>query len=164
MKPLVNQNQNAQLLECFLTVLGLDQVFQVVVHLGAHAHCLGKGRSPKKKGTKKKSGWWLCKPEPASTGPTPELVPSPFTYPVGMIMNSCMARALPAWLPPLMMLKAGTGRYCKQDTTEAVFQSNTRNHSVTHRVGQNRIWGSCIPVYIPISPYLYPYNRITVYV
>ena len=31
-------------------------------------------------------------------------------------------------------------------------------------VGQNRIWGSCIPVYIPISPYIYPYNRITVYV
>mmetsp|Transcript_5336 Transcript_5336/g.14340 ORF Transcript_5336/g.14340 Transcript_5336/m.14340 type:complete len:429 (+) Transcript_5336:208-1494(+) len=31
--------------------------------------------------------------------------------PVGKIMNSCMARALPAWLPPLMMLNAGTGKY-----------------------------------------------------
>mmetsp|Transcript_2940 Transcript_2940/g.7232 ORF Transcript_2940/g.7232 Transcript_2940/m.7232 type:complete len:270 (+) Transcript_2940:948-1757(+) len=31
--------------------------------------------------------------------------------PTGRIMNSCMASALPAWLPPLMMLKEGTGRY-----------------------------------------------------
>mmetsp|Transcript_6231 Transcript_6231/g.14183 ORF Transcript_6231/g.14183 Transcript_6231/m.14183 type:complete len:200 (-) Transcript_6231:309-908(-) len=30
--------------------------------------------------------------------------------PVGRIMNSCMASLFPAWLPPLMMLKAGTGR------------------------------------------------------
>ena len=29
--------------------------------------------------------------------------------PVGRIMNSCMASLLPAWLPPLMTLKAGTG-------------------------------------------------------
>ena len=26
-------------------------------------------------------------------------------------MNACIASLLPAWLPPLMMLKAGTGRY-----------------------------------------------------
>ena len=30
--------------------------------------------------------------------------------PVGRIMNSWKARALPAWEPPLMTLKAGTGR------------------------------------------------------
>jgi len=30
--------------------------------------------------------------------------------PVGRIMNSCMASLLPAWLPPLITLKAGTGR------------------------------------------------------
>ena len=30
--------------------------------------------------------------------------------PVGRIMNSCMASLLPAWLPPLMTLNAGTGR------------------------------------------------------
>lgn len=29
--------------------------------------------------------------------------------PVGRIMNSCMARPLPAWEPPLMTLNAGTG-------------------------------------------------------
>lgn len=29
-------------------------------------------------------------------------------------MNSCIARLLPAWLPPLMMLKAGTGSVCAQ--------------------------------------------------
>ena len=29
--------------------------------------------------------------------------------PVGRIMNSCMASLLPAWLPPLMTLRAGTG-------------------------------------------------------
>jgi hypothetical protein len=33
-------------------------------------------------------------------------------HPTGRIMNSCMARALPAWLPPLMMLKEGTGSTC----------------------------------------------------
>jgi hypothetical protein len=33
-----------------------------------------------------------------------------WTHPTGRIMNSCMARALPAWEPPLMMLKEGTGR------------------------------------------------------
>ena len=27
------------------------------------------------------------------------------------MMSACMASLLPAWLPPLMMLKAGTGRY-----------------------------------------------------
>ena len=32
------------------------------------------------------------------------------TIPVGRIMNSCMASLLPAWLPPLITLKAGTGR------------------------------------------------------
>lgn len=32
--------------------------------------------------------------------------------PVGKIMNSCMAREFPAWLPPLIMLKEGTGRTC----------------------------------------------------
>ena len=26
-------------------------------------------------------------------------------------MNACIASLLPAWLPPLMMLKAGTGMY-----------------------------------------------------
>ena len=30
--------------------------------------------------------------------------------PVGRIMNSCMASLLPAWLPPLITLNAGTGR------------------------------------------------------
>merc|ERR1712212_1335024 len=29
--------------------------------------------------------------------------------PVGRIMDSCMASLLPAWEPPLMTLKAGTG-------------------------------------------------------
>lgn len=29
--------------------------------------------------------------------------------PTGRIMNSCMAKLLPAWLPPLITLKAGTG-------------------------------------------------------
>ena len=29
--------------------------------------------------------------------------------PTGSTMNSCIASALPAWLPPLMMLNAGTG-------------------------------------------------------
>merc|ERR1740131_828249 len=29
--------------------------------------------------------------------------------PTGRIMNSCMASLFPAWLPPLMTLKAGTG-------------------------------------------------------
>ena len=29
--------------------------------------------------------------------------------PTGRIINSCIARALPAWLPPLMMLNEGTG-------------------------------------------------------
>ena len=32
--------------------------------------------------------------------------------PTGKIMNSCIARALPAWLPPLMMLNDGTGSTC----------------------------------------------------
>ena len=31
---------------------------------------------------------------------------------MGRIMNSCIASALPAWLPPLMMLKLGTGSTC----------------------------------------------------
>ena len=33
--------------------------------------------------------------------------------PTGRIMNSCIASALPAWLPPLMMLKLGTGSTCR---------------------------------------------------
>jgi hypothetical protein len=36
----------------------------------------------------------------------------PVPHPMGRIMNSCMASALPAWLPPLMMLKEGTGSTC----------------------------------------------------
>ncbi len=35
--------------------------------------------------------------------------------PTGRIMNSCMARLLPAWLPPLMMLNAGTGSVCARE-------------------------------------------------
>ena len=31
------------------------------------------------------------------------------SYPTGKIMNSWKAKALPACLPPLMMLNAGTG-------------------------------------------------------
>ena len=31
--------------------------------------------------------------------------------PTGRIMNSCIASLLPAWLPPLMMLNAGTGMH-----------------------------------------------------
>lgn len=30
--------------------------------------------------------------------------------PVGKSINSCIASLFPAWLPPLMTLKAGTGR------------------------------------------------------
>jgi len=38
--------------------------------------------------------------------------------PTGRIMNSCMASALPAWLPPLMMLKAGTGSTCASERVD----------------------------------------------
>ena len=33
--------------------------------------------------------------------------------PTGRIMNSCIASLLPAWLPPLMMLNAGTGMHIR---------------------------------------------------
>lgn len=32
--------------------------------------------------------------------------------PMGRIMNSCIASELPAWLPPFMILKLGTGSTC----------------------------------------------------
>lgn len=42
-------------------------------------------------------------------------------YPTGRIMNSCMASALPAWLPPLMMLNEGTGRICRAMSLRMAF-------------------------------------------
>jgi len=45
-------------------------------------------------------------PPPRRTPPT---VDGPAAHPVGRIMNSCMARPLPACSPPLMTLKLGTG-------------------------------------------------------
>ena len=51
--------------------------------------------------------------------------------PTGRIMNSCIASALPAWLPPLMMLKLGTGSTCRQSQRSDQLQA-TRS-LMTHR-------------------------------
>ena len=44
-------------------------------------------------------------PSPRQAHPSRPVLP-----PVGSSMNSCMASLLPAWLPPLITLKQGTGR------------------------------------------------------
>lgn len=47
--------------------------------------------------------------------------------PTGRIMNSCMARALPAWLPPLMMLKDGTGNTCRTHHVTALVNTGRKH-------------------------------------
>ena len=43
-------------------------------------------------------------------GPVVVLREKSHAVPVGNSINSCIASLLPAWLPPLMTLNAGTGR------------------------------------------------------
>ncbi len=75
--------------------------------------------------------WLDAPPSSATTGLTKShhALHIKQTHPVGRIMNSCMASALPAWLPPLMMLKEGTGRYCARSSGGGVSDGrNIRKH------------------------------------
>lgn len=76
--------------------------------------------------------------------------PASPTHPTGKIMNSCMARPLPAWLPPLMMLNEGTGRYCRAEASSSLkrdisgSECELTNHVLTaHLQQQNLTTVSC---------------------